>query len=354
MKLALRKENEEFEIRKGIRSMPRPSIKARTRDFKDIASEYFAWGEAQGGRGGRPWSKSHTRMRHAQLNWWEEQLQLECLGNLDGVLPEMEAHLRDLKNQDRSGKTIQSYAETLQGFCRWCVKRKYLDEDPLQNLCAFDTTPKTVRRAMNLAEINRLLCVVPADRRLLYQVAICSGLRAGELRSLTIDDLDVQRCGLCLRSKWTKNRKPGFQPLPGILVEDLVNFAASGTATRLYAKVYARKDTTCIAPERPLLYLPSNTARPFDGDLKAAEIPKCTQEGKLDFHALRVTYVTLLLQAGAYVKEAQSLARHSDPKLTMNVYARAIPERLTQIVQTVGQPILEDKRITQAQCSAQR
>jgi hypothetical protein len=43
---------------------------------------------------------------------------------------------------------------------------------------------------------------------------------------------------------------------------------------------------------------------------------------RVDFHALRATYITLLVKSGASVKEAQELARHSDPRLTMNVYTR--------------------------------
>jgi len=35
-----------------------------------------------------------------------------------------------------------------------------------------------------------------------------------------------------------------------------------------------------------------------------------------------VTYITLLVKGGASVKEAQELARHCDPKLTMNVYTQ--------------------------------
>ncbi len=35
-----------------------------------------------------------------------------------------------------------------------------------------------------------------------------------------------------------------------------------------------------------------NPIKAFDEDLKAAEIPKHTSEGKLDFHSLRVTYTT--------------------------------------------------------------
>ena len=42
----------------------------------------------------------------------------------------------------------------------------------------------------------------------------------------------------------------------------------------------------------------------------------------VDFHALRATYITMLVRSGASVKEAQELARHSDPKLTMNVYTK--------------------------------
>jgi len=183
----------------------------------------------------------------------------------------------------------------------------------------------------------------PEMRRGLHQVDICSGLRAGELRSLSTDDLDFERQGLCLRADWTKNRKTGFQPLPTVLVHALLQFAMSGKAELLYGRAYVRKDATHEMPECPLLYVSSNTSRVFSRDLKAAGIPKYTEEGKLDFHALRVTYVTFLLQAGAYVKEAQSLACHSDPRLTMNVYARVYPERLTQIVETVGKPILEDR-----------
>jgi integrase len=40
------------------------------------------------------------------------------------------------------------------------------------------------------------------------------------------------------------------------------------------------------------------------------------------FHALRTTYSTMLVERGASVKVAQQLARHSDPKLTLNFYPK--------------------------------
>jgi hypothetical protein len=57
-------------------------------------------------------------------------------------------------------------------------------------------------------------------------------------------------------------------------------------------------------------------------DLAAAGIPFKTDDGVVDFHALRVTYCTLLARAGVGLAQAQRLMRHSDPKLTANIYTR--------------------------------
>jgi hypothetical protein len=42
-----------------------------------------------------------------------------------------------------------------------------------------------------------------------------------------------------------------------------------------------------------------------------------------DFHSLRVLFISRVVASGASVKEAQTLARHSTPLLTMNTYSRA-------------------------------
>ena len=56
-------------------------------------------------------------------------------------------------------------------------------------------------------------------------------------------------------------------------------------------------------------------------DLQAAGIPYRDDEGRVcDFHSLRHSYITLLERSGAHPKVAQELARHSDIRLTMQVY----------------------------------
>ena len=158
------------------------------------------------------------------------------------------------------------------------MKRGYLPENPLKNLAPFDTTPRTSRRAMSADEIKRILQVAPEHRRLLYEVALTTGLRAGELRALTIEHLDMKRGGVQLEAGWTKNRKPGFQYLPASLLDRLT------------------------------------------------------------------AYLSLVIEAGASVKEAMVLGRHSNPDLTMNTYARARENRLAELTEKVAKTIIPEEK----------
>ncbi len=318
-KLATSVQAEQDAIRKGWR--PAPKVSDTPRPFAEVVAEYLAWGAAQGGRGGRPWGATHDRMRKTHLAWWTEHLDVEFLSDLVGSLGKVERALRDLEAEGRSGKTVQNYAEAIGALCDWAVERQYLDSDPLGRLKSFDCTPQDRRRAMTPEEIQKLLAACAPQRRLCYEVAFTTGLRARELASLRVRHLDVERRGLVLDAAWTKARRGGFQPVPSWLVDRLA--AAS----------------TDKAPDDALLYVPTHPARDLADDLAAAGIAKRTADGKLDFHACRVAYVTFVIEAGATASEAQTLARHATPALTMNVYARTRDERLAQVAEAVGEAL---------------
>lgn len=343
-RLALRFEDEHRQIRQGY--VPEPGVADEHHDrlFAEVTSEYVAWGESQGGLGGRPWSQEHVKKRRTLLAWWQETLSLETLSNIEGILPRVEKALRELQKKGRAGKTLANYAEALTAFCDWCVKRGYLESNPLKSLGRFDTTPLTLRRALTADEIIRLLDVCAPHRKLLFETAFMSGLRSGELRRLTIDHLDRERSGLILDAEWTKNRESGLQPIPASLTERLYEFAHSGEPARLYARFLQRRDATRKIPSHPLLYVPSDPARELGKDLKAAGIPKHNAEGKVDFHACRVAYITFVIESGANIKEAQVLARHKTPGLTMNVYGRVRQDRLSGTVERLGETLLTHEK----------
>lgn len=328
----------------GIRPEPTTAEQAKPKSISDLVKDYLDLGAMSGGRGGRAWSRTHARMRRKHLEFWISNLGLKTIGDLNGCLAAVEKTLKQLqtrgridkkgRRRDYTGKTLQNYAEALCAFCDWAVQRGFLDKDPLKVLPAFDITPRAVRRAMTTEELHTLLEGCPEHRRMVYEVAFCTGLRANELRSLRVGHLDVKRGGLILDPAWTKNRKEGFQPLPSELVQRLQRASHSHLARRIYDRFKGK--TKFAKPADALLYVPANPARDMTKDMARLGIEKKTPEGKLDFHAARVAYSTFVFESGASLKEAQSLMRHSDPRLTANVYARTRDEKLHSVAEAIG------------------
>lgn len=190
----------------------------------------------------------------------------------------------------------------------------------MRGAVGFGQDRKGKRRALTLEEIARLLTAAPPDRRRVYAVALTSGLRAGELKALRVKHLDVAGQGLRLEANWTKNRKPGFQPLPAELVEELAQSCRGK------------------AQDAPLLNAPDggHASRMLKGDLATAKIAPWTPEGRVDYHSLRGTFATLVLESGANAREAMTLLRHSTPDLTLRLYAKAREGRLTELTEKVG------------------
>jgi len=282
--------------------------------FADTADDYTKWGKSKGGKGGRPWSFHHARKRNEHLDWWAKRFQ-----TLDQITMQAVEKAQQELLTSKSGKTVANITESLAGLCQWCVDRKIFLNHPLAGIRPVDITPKELRRSLAPAEIQALLTKCKPSRRIVYQVALTSGLRRSELQALTVANLDTERTGLALDPSWTKNRKAGFQPLPFWLVADLAESAKNSLPT---------------APLLPTM--PKDPFRPFLADLDAAGITKTTAEGVVDFHSLRVTFLTLVDGAGASPKTAQAAGRHSTPDITFRRYIKTVPEELVRVVDAVG------------------
>ena len=338
-------ETREREIRNGLRPVPAASDVNASRPFVEVAAEYVAWGKAQGGKRGMPWIPTHVMTKTRHLTEWRELLGLEKLADLYGILPKVEAVCRKWLDGGKSGKTVSVRVESLRSFIIWSKKRKYLTENPIEEIGKFDTTPVNIRRAMTHLEIKLLLEGCAPHRRLLYEVAICTGLRENELRQLTPRHLDREACAIIIDKKWDKGRKDRLQYISQELMNRLIEFVDSGKVESLYEKAIeqqGKRDKLKSVPENALLYVPRNSADRLKADLTAAGIPIKTEAGKLDFHALRTAYINLVIETGADLKTAQTLARHATPELTMNVYGRARDSSCRQAAEAVGRMVFSD------------
>ena len=305
------------EIRHGIRKPRTVADVASLRPIQTSLDEFLMWGKGQGGRGGRPWSPVHARNREFHLGVLRDRMGLRTLGDI--TLQGAEKALRTLQDEGRCGKSLNNYREAIRAFVSWCRRRNLMDSDPLDGLVRFDATVQDPRRDLLAEEVGRLLEASPPERALAYYVAVTTGFRYRELRSLRVGDLNAATATVRLRADYAKNRK------------ETTGFLPSDLAAALSRANTGRSETDPLLPG-----LSRNYDHNFYADLERAGIPRRSFRGKVSFHSLRNTYINLIGDLGGDLKTIQELARHSDPRLTLNVYSKRKDERLRATTDALG------------------
>lgn len=193
----------------------------------------------------------------------------------------------------------------------------------------FDTVDEAYQRGRNALEgrpdfLAKLLAT-GEERALIYRTLLLTGLRKGELASLTLAklDLDADPPYAMLDAADEKNRQGAQIPLHLELVRDIRSFLHTrrieneGPLRVTQLSGNGRTSGTAIA----LFNVPRDLYRILNRDLAAAGIPKRDQRGRVvDVHALRHTFGTNLSRCGVPLRTAQAAMRHSTPELTANVY----------------------------------
>jgi integrase len=244
-----------------------------------------------------------------------------------------------LRDEGLSTETINHHVRAVKAFSRWLRKDKRSREHHLADLATSSPegdrryvrrqlTPEEAARLIQAAEAGPIvLGMTGADRAALYAVALATGLRARELRTLTPERfaLDADPPTVTARAGYCKNKKEAVQPIPLALAEWLRPWLARKT------------------PGKPTFEgMPRRTAKMLRADLRAAGVAYETPDGVVDFHGTRVTYITNLVASGASVKTCQTLARHSTPSLTIGVYAKTSLHDIKGAVEALPDPIRTD------------
>jgi integrase/recombinase XerD len=198
-----------------------------------------------------------------------------------------------------------------------------------------------VRRAVTADEFSRLLAaaqkgssyrgLVGSDRAMLYLVAGTTGLRASELASLTTASfsLDADTPTVTVEAAYSKHRRRDEVPLhPGLITELRPWLGTKTTDTPLWGGKWAKQFSAAAMIRRDLdaaraAWIGEAVSGKEKEQREKSEFLKYRDDcGEVvDFHALRHTFVTNLVNAGVMPKDAKELARHSTITLTMDRYA---------------------------------
>ncbi len=302
----------------------------------------------------------------------------------------LEKWLAARRAEGMGAATFNEYRAAWVAFANWCIEESRLLSNPFAKLPKADVKAdrRRQRRALTEAELVKLLDVarrrplldvatvrrgkrkgeaicnlrqetrrrlerLGQERALIYKTLVLTGLRRGELASITVGqlDLDAEPPFLVLAAADEKNRQGSTLPLRADLAADLrgwladkadalQNAAGNAPTVLLDPKDQEpgkriRRDSrglgghSCLplptVPtlplDTPLFNVPASLVKVLDLDLRAAGIPKRDERGRtVDVHALRHTFGTLLSKGGVTPRTAQAAMRHSTINLTMNTY----------------------------------
>ena len=180
-------------------------------------------------------------------------------------------------------------------------------------------------------EAKQIISTADEPFRTMFAIAAMTGVRAGELLALQIDDLDFERKLIHIRRSVWRGR---IQTVKSKASRASV---AMPDVLSLILKVYLKSWR-----ENPMKLLFINRrGRPYNATkvvqkalwpvLDKLKIERC------GLHAFRHTHSSLLLETGASPTVAQAQLRHSDPRITLGIYGHVIGDSQRNAVDRVAE-----------------
>jgi integrase len=283
---------------------------------------------------------------------------------LDFKAAAVEEFLTYLRDEEQlSLQTCNHHLRSFKAFSRWMVNNERLNRDPLTVLTLFNvrTDRRHDRRPLSMDEFTLMHHAAKTgppveglngmDRAMLYLLAAWTGFRKGELGSLTLRsfNLKMNNPTVTIEAAYSKHRREDVQILHPDIVERFNEWLGVRCPESEDEILFPISLASCGIERNTsgMMEFDLTSARNFwiakaenEEDKKLRETSDCLKyrdsQGKFaDFHALRHTFITNLSLANVSPKTAQALARHSDIKLTMNIYSHINPDEQAKAINSL-------------------
>jgi integrase len=231
-----------------------------------------------------------------------------------------------------SVRTVNAHIGALRGFMRWAMrKKKALRANPIDAVDTFtarETDIRRKRRALRTSEIFRLLRVTAekniiregmdgTERSLLYEFAIKVGARVNAIRHLRVCDFDFEASGgptVRLLAEHSKTHTTALQPLEPELASKVRRFIEDRSRQSEDRVFHGTYQTLTVF-----------TAQILKEDAEVAKVAYKTDEGIIDFHALKHTFASSL--RGMDDTDKQALTGHKTRDMLSRYDHRSIEDK---------------------------
>jgi integrase/recombinase XerC len=269
--------------------------------------------------------------------FWEREFASESasktpLSRVDTLA--VRSYLASLHRARLASRSLARHLSTLRSFFRWACREGHLAKNPARSLPS-PRLPKSLPRAMTLPDTERLLDAeeegpFPERDRALFELLYATGLRVSEAAGLDLEDVDFASRLLRVLGKGNKERIAPFGEEAG---DALVAYLPARSARRRRSRATEdEKGEPLFVNARGGRLTTRSMARLLKRRLRAAGLPT-----EISPHALRHTFATHLLEAGADLRAIQELLGHASLSTTQkythldaarlrDVYRRAHPK----------------------------
>jgi integrase len=239
--------------------------------------------------------------------------------------------------QTLAGKTIVNVLGTMFAVLRYAEKcGMRLQKVGFADLELGSTTRETPVAFFTRAQANGIIATSAEPFKTLFSVAWFTGMRAGELLALTLNDLDFENRNVRVNKSADDNTREIRQPKTKASVAQLPMPSALEATLRNYLLHWKPN-------ARGLLFATSDGMRPLSRErvVKVGLKPALRKLGiaPAGLHAFRHGLATELSESCVPITVLQAQMRHADIKTTLKVYAHAIPQSQRDAMENIGQSL---------------
>jgi integrase/recombinase XerC len=227
----------------------------------------------------------------------------------------LRGHLEDLHERGISRSSAARHLATMRSFSKYLIQEELLDDDPTQ-LVGTPRREQTLPAHLGSEDMNRMLAApdasTPAGRRdrAILELFYASGLRLAELCDIDLEDISLNRRTVRVRGKGGKER---IVPFNGATADAVRAMMADRSTTPVVSSGKKRQR------QRDALFLNFRgtrlTTRSVDRIVRHYARAAGVAQG-ISPHALRHTFATHLLRAGADLRVIQELLGHAQLSTT--------------------------------------
>ncbi len=232
--------------------------------------------------------------------------------------------------------TVRRRYAVLRAILTTAVEADLIGRSPCRGIKLPSVEPKA-HHVVTPAELEALAGAVGPEYKALVHVGAMLGLRFSECAGLRVRNLDLLRQTISIEESLSEVR--------GQLIVGRPKSAAGRRSMRmpdrlnaLLAAHLASRGLTAKNSDEYVFAAPAGGPLRYAAFRSRVWVPACRNAGVtgLGFHDLRRTAATVLIASGVDVRTAQNRLGHSDPRLTIGLYAQVSSEADERAANSIG------------------